>query len=232
MAERKPLFMSADGWSEEMAQADSLTLGGLTMGGAIAMGTNKITGLGSATADGDALAFGQTGANLAGLSIDTSSLTMGGQKITGLANGSPASQDAVTVAQMEAAITTGASFKEPVHVHSQLVNGGTGVGGIRAAELIKFAAQPAVGDTITLKNGTLTRTYTFVANQGAEALATDVSIESSADTAMARFMTRVLADSGNTEWSGFYHATSGIYGNHIDLFKAGVPSSSLASAVY
>lgn len=39
MAERKPLFMSADGWSEEMAQADSLTLGGLTMGGAIATGT-------------------------------------------------------------------------------------------------------------------------------------------------------------------------------------------------
>lgn len=44
MAERKPLFMDqTEGFSEEMAQADSITLGGLTMGGPINMGDNQIT---------------------------------------------------------------------------------------------------------------------------------------------------------------------------------------------
>ena len=44
MAERKPLFMDqSEGFSEEMAQADSITLGGLTMGGIIDMGDNQIT---------------------------------------------------------------------------------------------------------------------------------------------------------------------------------------------
>lgn len=55
MAARKPLFMNAtEGYSEEMATTDSMTLGGLTMGGDIVMGGNKITGLGLATAAGDA----------------------------------------------------------------------------------------------------------------------------------------------------------------------------------
>jgi hypothetical protein len=60
MAERKPLFMSADGFSEEMSPTgDSMTLGGLTMSGAIAMGTNKVTGLGPGTAGTDAVNLDQ-----------------------------------------------------------------------------------------------------------------------------------------------------------------------------
>lgn len=43
MAERKPLFQSAEGYQEEMAQADSITLGALTMGGEIDMGDNQIS---------------------------------------------------------------------------------------------------------------------------------------------------------------------------------------------
>ncbi len=54
MAERKPLFMSVDGFSEEMATSDTATFGGLTLGGAIAMGGNKITGLGDPTVATDA----------------------------------------------------------------------------------------------------------------------------------------------------------------------------------
>lgn len=46
MAERKPLFMSSEGFSQEMAVGDTATFGGLTLSGAIAMGTAKITGLG------------------------------------------------------------------------------------------------------------------------------------------------------------------------------------------
>lgn len=68
MAERKPLFMSAEGWSEEMATADSMTLGGLTMGGDITMGTNKITGLGAGTDPTDAVTKAQLDAASGGLS--------------------------------------------------------------------------------------------------------------------------------------------------------------------
>ena len=60
MAARKPLFMSADGFSDEMSPtADSMSLGGLTMAGDIAMGTNKVTGLGDGTVDTDAVNLGQ-----------------------------------------------------------------------------------------------------------------------------------------------------------------------------
>lgn len=46
MAERKPLFQDQTrGFHVEMATTDSITLGGLTMGGDIAMGDNQISGL-------------------------------------------------------------------------------------------------------------------------------------------------------------------------------------------
>lgn len=54
MAERKPLFQSAAGWYEEMATSDTATFGGLTLGGNIVMGTNKITGLGNPSDPQDA----------------------------------------------------------------------------------------------------------------------------------------------------------------------------------
>lgn len=75
MALRKPLFMSAEGYSEEMASADSIELGALTMSGNIVMATNKITGLGAATASGDALSYGQSGALLNGLDVNSQKIT-------------------------------------------------------------------------------------------------------------------------------------------------------------
>lgn len=54
MAERKPLFISSEGYSEEMATSDTATFGGLTLGGNIVMQTNKITGLGDPTSAQDA----------------------------------------------------------------------------------------------------------------------------------------------------------------------------------
>jgi len=54
MAERKPLFMQAEGYSEEMAATDTATFGGLTLGGNIAMGTHAITGMSDPTNPQDA----------------------------------------------------------------------------------------------------------------------------------------------------------------------------------
>ena len=168
MALRKPIFMSAEGYSEEMAAADSLELGGLTMSGDIAMGTNKLTGLG----DGSA------------------------------------ATDAVNKGQLDQAVISGGTVKELLFDQDQLDD----ADGINALEALYFANQPSVGDTVVLKNSTLTETYTFVANQGAESAATDVSIESSAATAMERLVTRANADAGNTQWDLFWRATE-----HADI---------------
>lgn len=173
MALRKPLFMSSEGFSEEMLATDSLQLGGLTMSGNIAMGNNKITGLGPGT-------------------VGT---------------------DAVTKQQLDDAVITGGTVKELLACEQQLND----TDGINALEFLFFAAQPVAGDTVTLKNGTLTRTYTFVANQGAEVTGTDVSIESSAATAMQRLVTRATADAGNTQWDLHWDPTE-----HTDINAGGV----------
>lgn len=162
---RKPLFMTAEGYSEQMAAGDLLELGGLTMSGAIAMGTNKITGLGTPSSD----------------------------------------YDAATKKYIDDAIVSGGRIKEALFSYRQLDD----ADGINALGALYFANQPAVGDTVVLKNGTLTRTYTFVLNQGAESAPTDVSIESSAITAMQRLVTRANADVGNTVWDLAYSTSHG-----------------------
>lgn len=67
MAERKPLFMDAEGFSSEMPTTDTASFGGLTLGGDIAMGTNKVTGLGAGTAADDAVNKSQLDAAVSGL---------------------------------------------------------------------------------------------------------------------------------------------------------------------
>ena len=93
MAERKPIFMSADGYAEEMAQSDTATFGGLTLGGAIAMGGNRITGLGSPTTGTDAATKAYVDSVASGLTLKaparalaTSNVTLSGtQTIDGVA---------------------------------------------------------------------------------------------------------------------------------------------------
>lgn len=96
---------------------DSISLGGLTMyGNAIMNGgatPHKITGLASATADNDALAYGQSGADLDGLNL-TSDLTMNAQKITGLAPGTTGT-DAVNKNQLDS-VAAGVQWKHQVQV--------------------------------------------------------------------------------------------------------------------
>ena len=112
MADKFFLFLNSSSVPEEAQTSDTTTLGGLTMGGTIAMGTNKITGVGAASADGDALVFGQSSANLAGLAIDTADITMNNQKITGL--GTPTGTgDAVTKDYVDSLVISGGTVKEP-----------------------------------------------------------------------------------------------------------------------
>lgn len=61
--------------------------GSISVQDEIAMNSNKVSGLAAASANNDALAYGQSAANLAGLTIDTAALVMSTQKITGLGAG-------------------------------------------------------------------------------------------------------------------------------------------------
>jgi len=169
----------------------------------------------------DALDVGAITINAAGSGID-----MNSKKISNLANGTLAN-DVLNKAQIEALVSGGTVFKEPVYSDSQLINGASG--GIAALEALRFANQPVVGDTVIFYDGTNTRTYTFVANQGAEAGATDVSIETDAATAMQRLVTRMNADAGNTWWEGEYHA-AGEFGPEIHVTELKVPSDSLSTS--
>jgi hypothetical protein len=67
MAPRKPLFMADEGYHEEMAVSDSMTLGGLTMGGAIGMGGYQINNLANGTNATDAVTLQQLDAVAAGI---------------------------------------------------------------------------------------------------------------------------------------------------------------------
>lgn len=204
MALRKPVFLRLDDgapYNEEMAATDSMELGGLTMSGNIAMGSNKVTGLAAANASGQALVYGQSAASLAGLTMG-GDIAMAGYKVTGL--GTPTTGgDAATKTYVDQLVISGGHLREALLDQAQLSDSQ----GILAAEVLYFTAQPVVGDTVIFKDGTLTRTYTFVANQGAEAGATDVSIETSAVTAMQRLVTRAMADAGNTQWDLAWRAT-------------------------
>ena len=87
-----------------------LPLAGGTMSGAVAMGGNKVTGLGAASANGDAVRYEQ--ALLKSGGTMTGPIAMGSNKVTGLAAGSAAG-DAVRFEQVpvggQASVTTDGS---------------------------------------------------------------------------------------------------------------------------
>jgi hypothetical protein len=97
-----------------MSIDDYITLGKLTIdssGVGIVMNTKKITGLGAGTSANDALAYGQSSASLAGLTL-TGNLAMGSNKITGVAAGTD-DNDAVTRVQLNS-VAAGLQVKESV----------------------------------------------------------------------------------------------------------------------
>ena len=204
MALRNFLFQSAEGYFQEQAPTDSLDLGGLAMTGDITMGSNKVTGAAAATASGDLISYGQSGALLSGLALSGGNLDLSGlQKVI---NSIPptAAGDLTTKAYVDTLVVTGGQIKEALSSEGQISN----PQGILANEVLFFANQPTAGDTVVLKNASLTRTYLFVANIGAESAATDVSIETDALTAMQRLVLRANADAGNTQWTLHVDANS------------------------
>ena len=115
MAARKPLFLASEGYHEEMALADSMSLGGLTMSGDIVMGSNKVTGLAAATTSGDALSYGQSGAQLAGLSSSNDIVLTGGSEVTGLPS-TPSGDTAATSKAYVDGVAAGLDWKDSVRV--------------------------------------------------------------------------------------------------------------------
>ena len=83
------------------ALGNKLATAGGTMSGAIAMGSNKITGLAAGSANGDAVRYEQV-LLLAGGTM-SGAIAMGSNKITGLSDPSAASQDAASAAYVDAA---------------------------------------------------------------------------------------------------------------------------------
>jgi len=90
-SERKPLFMqSPEGYHEEVATTDYMTIAKLTIptsgagGVGIVMNGNKVTGAGPATTSGDVLVFGQNSAEL-GSTQFTSNVDMGNNLINNVA---------------------------------------------------------------------------------------------------------------------------------------------------
>jgi len=196
MAARKPLFMDTEGFSEEMAITDSMTLGGLTMGGAIAMGDNKITGLGDATADGDAIGYQQTGAELGDLAITSGGdITLsGGGELTGLPATPTGDTAATSKAYVDGLVISGGSFKEAL-LHEGQVDNSEGILGSIA---LVMQANPVSGDVITLTDGTTTRGYG--AGSGGDV---QYTIGATAADSMANLAAAIEGD-GSAAWGGSF----------------------------
>ena len=79
---------------------NKLSLSGGTMSGNIAMGTNKLTGLGAGTVAGDSVRYEQA-VLVTGVNAFTANQSMGSNKLTNLANGT-AANDAVNFGQLQA----------------------------------------------------------------------------------------------------------------------------------
>jgi hypothetical protein len=149
MAERKPLFMTTEGFWEEMATSDSITLGGLSMGGDITMNSNQLSGLGAADASGEALVYGQASANLADLTLASNGdLNLsGGGEVLGLPT-TPSGSTAATSKAYVDGLVSGIGWKEPVVTMG--LKGNDTVANINGLS-------PAAGDAYVLTDaGTLT----------------------------------------------------------------------------
>ena len=153
MALQRFLYADSNGYARQAPATDSLELGGLTMGGDIAMGSNAITGLADADSAGDAIAYGQSGASLAGLDL-SADLDMNSNNIANVADAT-LSHHAVNLSQLQSAVITGGTIKELLLHEDQLDDSA----GVLAAVALTMASNPASGDTITLTDGTTTRTY-------------------------------------------------------------------------
>jgi len=121
MAARAPLYIHASGWQDSFDTTnDHIPMSGLNIGGAtyaagnIVLNSGKVQGLTGGTANGEALAYNQTSAQLNGLTIDTNNLSLANNAtITGL----PATPTGSTEATSKAYVDNIASnIKHKAHV--------------------------------------------------------------------------------------------------------------------
>lgn len=156
-AERKPLFMDqTEGFSEEVATTDYMTIARLTIpvagsgGVGIVMNSTKVTGLGAATAAGDALGYAQTGAELGDLTITSGGDidVSGGGELTGLPTVPSLSTSATSKAYVDS-LVSGLGWKNPVDVFRL-------VGNQTVAQLDALGANAGAAYVVT-DAGTLTR---------------------------------------------------------------------------
>lgn len=156
MALRKPLFMSSEGFAEEMAAADSIELGALSMSGQIDMNNNKIVELAAATANNDALAYGQSGAQLSGLNVLN-------QKITNLAD--PTGGTDAANKQYVDSVATGLDVKKSVRVATTANLVATRSGNVLTADA--NGSLPQIdGETMALNDRVLVKHQTTAADNG------------------------------------------------------------------
>lgn len=150
MAERKFLYLSSEGYSQEHDTAtDELTIAGLTMGGDIDMqSSSKVIGLSAATTDGDALAFGQSGADLSGLTSDADITLTGGAEVTGLP-ATPSGDTAATSKAYVDGVAAGLDWKDSVRAATTVA--GTLVSSFANGSSID-AVTLATNDRILIKN--------------------------------------------------------------------------------
>lgn len=115
MAERKFMFMAADGYSEEAATTDHAVLSGLVVGSG-SYSAGKITGVTAASAAGDAVIWGQN-VTLGDVTLgaDDDVTLSGGGEIIGL----PATPSGATAAASKAyvdSLVSGLEWKSPAEV--------------------------------------------------------------------------------------------------------------------
>ena len=128
---------------------------------------------------------------LGGLTM-SGDIAMGGAKVTGL--GAPtADGDAATKLYVDQKVINGGSFKEAL-LHEEQVDDAEGV---LAATALVFSANPASGDTITITDGTTTRTYG--AGTGGDV---QYTIGATPADSMTNFAAAVIGD-GSAVWGAY-----------------------------
>lgn len=181
MAARKPLFLGSAGFHKAMPTTDSITLGGLTMGGNIDMNSaGKIINCVAADANSEVLSYGQSSASWLDLTI-TGSVTN--------------DTHAATKAYVDATAITGGPVKEAVLTNDQLHT----TQGINAAIFLALQNQAANDDRVVLTDGTTTRTYYFGTGTGD----VQVTIGADANASMQNLATAINGD-GSAIWGAYY----------------------------
>jgi hypothetical protein len=204
MALRKFLFMDQDyGFAQEgNPTTDSIELGGLIMHNDIDMNGNQLSTLGPATASGQALAFGQPGAELGDLTINSGGdiVLSGGGEVTGLP-ATPGSDTAAASKSYVDAVAQGLDVHPSVRLATTAA--GTLATDFEPGDLVDGKAL-VVGNRILIKNQAdpIENGIYIVQASGAPLRATDLKV---GDEAAGSF---VFVEDGDTLADNGYVCTA------------------------